>query len=158
MADTDPAHDRERSLSWAQPGEYSRSLSGREKMNVEGACHCGRIRFEAEVDPDRVRICHCTDCQTLSGTAFRVSAPCPQASFRLLAGQPKIYEKTAESGARRIQAFCAECGTQLYATAATGSDRTFNIRVGTLKQRAQLEPKGQIWCRSRLPCEAMERQ
>jgi len=35
-------------------------------MHVEGNCHCGQIKFRAEVDPDQVEICHCTDCQTLS--------------------------------------------------------------------------------------------
>ena len=36
-------------------------------MHIEGGCHCGYITYEAEVDPDAVRICHCTDCQTLTG-------------------------------------------------------------------------------------------
>jgi hypothetical protein len=40
-------------------------------MHIDGACHCGKITYEAEVDPEAVGICHCTDCQTLSGTAFR---------------------------------------------------------------------------------------
>ena len=31
-------------------------------MKVDGACHCGSIRYEAEVDPAKVIICHCTDC------------------------------------------------------------------------------------------------
>ena len=44
-------------------------------MKVDGACHCGRITFEAEIDPERVRICHCSDCQVLSGSAFRITAP-----------------------------------------------------------------------------------
>lgn len=35
-------------------------------MKVEGSCHCGQITFEAQIDPEAVRICHCTDCQTLS--------------------------------------------------------------------------------------------
>jgi len=60
-------------------------------MKVEGSCHCGAIRFEAEIDPGKVRVCHCTDCQQLSGTAFRVVAPCPEQQFRLLQGTPKIY-------------------------------------------------------------------
>lgn len=119
-------------------------------MKVEGACHCGRITFEAEIDPDRVRICHCADCQTLSGSAFRVSAPTAEANFRLLSGTPKIYVKTAESGAPRAQAFCSECGTQIYATSPAGEDRILGIRVGTLRQRATLTPRGQLWCRSRL--------
>jgi hypothetical protein len=121
-------------------------------MKVDGACHCRRIRFEADIDPDRVRICHCTDCQTLSGSAFRIVAPTDEASFRLLAGTPKIYlKRTSESGAPRVQAFCPECGTSIYATSVGGESRTFGIRVGTLTQRAHLVPKRQFWCRSQLP-------
>ena len=120
-------------------------------MKVEGGCHCGRITFEAEIDPERVRVCHCADCQTLSGSAFRVSAPTAEANFRLLSGTPKVYVKTAESGAPRAQAFCADCGTQIYATSPTGENRLLGIRVGTLRQRAELVPHGQLWCRSRMP-------
>lgn len=35
-------------------------------MKVDGGCHCGRIAYEAEIDPAGVLVCHCTDCQTLS--------------------------------------------------------------------------------------------
>ena len=133
-------------------------------MRVDGACHCGRIAFEAEVDPDRVRVCHCTDCQTLSASAFRVVAPVNESEFRLTAGTPKLYVKTADSGAQRIQAFCGDCGSAIYATSKDGSPRTFGIRVGVLRQRAELPPKRQFWCRSKvpwlpvLPGEAHERQ
>ena len=44
-------------------------------MKVDGACHCGAITVEGEIDPERVTICHCTDCQTSTGSAFRVSVP-----------------------------------------------------------------------------------
>jgi hypothetical protein len=121
-------------------------------MKVDGSCHCRRIRFEAEIDPDRVRICHCTDCQSLSGSAFRIVAPTDEASFRLLEGTPKLYlKRTSESGAPRVQAFCSECGTSIYATSVGGEARTFGIRVGTLTQREHLVPKRQFWCRSQLP-------
>ncbi len=120
-------------------------------MKVDGACHCGRITFEAEIDPDRIRICHCTDCQTLSGSAFRMTAPVSEADFRLVGGKPKEYVKTAQSGSPRIQAFCGDCGSPIYATSATGDNRTFGIRVGALGQRAELSPGRQFWCDSRLP-------
>jgi hypothetical protein len=120
-------------------------------MRIDGACHCGAIKFEADVDPDRVRICHCSDCQKLSGSSFRVVAPCSEKDFHLLQGQPKIYVKVAESGARRVQAFCGDCGSPLYATSEGGSDRTFGIRVGVVTQREALVPKRQFWHRSALP-------
>ena len=42
-------------------------------MRVDGACHCGAVRFAAEADAGQVSVCHCTDCQSLTGTAFRTS-------------------------------------------------------------------------------------
>ncbi|MEM9305415.1 MAG: GFA family protein [Pseudomonadota bacterium] len=120
-------------------------------MHVDGQCHCGALRFEAEVDAEQVKICHCTDCQILSGTAFRTVAPASEDRFRMLAGTPKIYLKTAESGRPREQAFCRDCGTQIYATSVGPAPRLINIRVGTLRQRAELTPKHQIWCRSSAP-------
>ena len=72
-------------------------------MKIDGACHCGYIRIEAEADPEKTTICHCTDCQTGTGSAFRVSVPVSGASFKM-SGQPASYRKTtAESGNPRLQ-------------------------------------------------------
>ena len=35
-------------------------------MKIDGACHCGEIRYEADVDPEKVALCNRTDCQWLS--------------------------------------------------------------------------------------------
>jgi hypothetical protein len=117
-------------------------------MKINGGCHCGAIRFEAEADPNTAAICHCTDCQTLSGTAFRTVIPVNEDSFKLLQGTPKEYVKTAESGNKRIQAFCGDCGTPFYATSISDGPRTFNLRLGCVQQRDEFEPKVQIWARS----------
>ena len=44
-------------------------------MKIDGQCSCGAIKIEGEADPERTQICHCTDCQTSTGTAFRISIP-----------------------------------------------------------------------------------
>ena len=118
-------------------------------MKVEGACHCGSIRYEAEVDPARVTICHCTDCQQLTGCASRVTVRALRKDFVLLAGSPRTYVKTAESGAARAQVFCPDCGSPLY-THAVGDTATYGLRVGCIAQRRQLVPRKQLWCRSAL--------
>ncbi len=118
-------------------------------MNITGGCHCGAITYEAEVDPGSVSVCHCTDCQTLSGSAFRVVVPAKREEFKL-SGEPKIYLKTGESGRKRVQAFCATCGTPIYSS-DVANPQMFNIRVGTVRERADLPPGLQIWCRSALP-------
>jgi hypothetical protein len=119
-------------------------------MHITGACHCGKIRYEAEVDPGHTSICHCTDCQVLTGTVFRVSVRTQLGTFRLTAGVPRIYTKTADSGALREQAFCEHCGTPIYATSPGPEPRAYNLRVGAIREREQLRPTVQIWTRSRV--------
>jgi hypothetical protein len=117
-------------------------------MKIDGGCHCGYITYEAEADPERTSICHCDDCQTLSGTVFRTSIRATDGTFKILSGEPTVYVKTAESGSKRAQAFCPRCGSPIYAAPAGDGPKTYNIRVGTTRQRDQLVPKVAIWCRS----------
>ena len=118
-------------------------------MKIDGSCHCGNIEFEAEVDEHSIVVCHCTDCQTLSGSAFRVVVPAATSSFHMRGGSPRHYVKTAESGARRVQAFCPDCGTPIYSCAEPEPTHFF-LRIGAIRQRAALRPAVQIWHRSAL--------
>lgn len=119
-------------------------------MKIDGSCHCGKVSYEADVDPEKVSICHCTDCQQLTGTAFRVTAFSADRDFKL-SGEPKIYiKKTADSGNWRAHAFCPDCGSHLYVTSVDDGPKTYGIRVGTVRQRADLPPKRQLWHRSAL--------
>ena len=119
-------------------------------MKVDGHCHCGEIAYEAHVDPARSAICNCTDCQTFSGSPWRASVPSKASDFRLLRGTPRTYVKTADSGVKRLQAFCGACGSAIYATTVE-NQTIFNLRLGALKQGADLPPKRQIWMASALP-------
>ena len=120
-------------------------------MDVKGSCHCGAVQFEATIDPKRVGICHCTDCQVFASAPFRTSALVAGETFRLVKGEPALYRKTAESGNQRNLAFCDRCGTHLYAAAAEDGPAFYSVRVGVLAERASIEPAGQLWCRSELP-------
>jgi hypothetical protein len=94
-------------------------------MKVTGGCHCGHITYEAEVDP---------------GTSV------------LKSGTPKLYLKTAESGKKRVHAFCPDCGAPIYATSPEPNQPVYGLRFGGIDQRAQLAPPArQQWCRSALP-------
>jgi len=118
-------------------------------MRIDGSCHCGAITIEGEADPENVAICHCTDCQTGTGSAFRISIPVPGASFKMT-GQPTTYLKTtADSGRPRVQAFCGKCGAPIYSTTqGEGVQPSYTVRVGILRQRDQLPPRRQQWFRS----------
>ena len=120
-------------------------------MNIDGACHCGQIQYRAKIDPEDVLICHCTDCQTLSGSAYRTVAPAKEGSFQLVTGKLKTYEKKANDGSIRIQSFCPDCGTPIYSCPPVGATGILGIRVGSVTQRDQLIPRHQIWLRSSQP-------
>ena len=120
-------------------------------MKIDGACHCGNIAFEAEVDPGTVRICHCTDCQTMSGSLFRANIQADGASFRRRARHAEDLTSrrlTAATSARRRSVRIAEqgCGRRRLT-----NPTSYGLRVGVIAQRAAFKPTHQIWCQSELP-------
>ena len=119
-------------------------------MVVDGECLCGYLRWTAVVDEVSTETCNCTDCQVLSGSAFRVNVPVVNGEFRFLTGTPSTYVKTAASGNRRELAFCPTCGTSVFSRPEGGRDGYFGLRVGSLRQKSQLVPQMQTWRRSAL--------
>jgi hypothetical protein len=120
-------------------------------MRIDGGCHCGAVFYEAEIDPELVSICHCTDCQTLTGSAYRVTVLTRRDSIRMTGEAPKIYVKTGENGRKRLQYFCPHCGSPLFTTGEGADAETWGIRWGSIRQRRELAPRRQIWCRSAAP-------
>jgi hypothetical protein len=118
-------------------------------VKVSGSCHCGFVAIEAEIDPAAASICHCTDCQKLSGSPYRASVRAEAGQFRIVAGQPATYIKTAASGNRRAQGFCPKCGSPIFSTAME-QPAPHMLRIGILDQRAQIAPRRRIWCESEL--------
>src|SRR6478609_3983255 len=74
-------------------------------MEVQGHCLCGDLRYEATVVPETSHICNCTDCQTISGSAFRLTVFVTDCSFKFTAGKAATYIKIADSGRRRELGF-----------------------------------------------------
>lgn len=118
-------------------------------MQVDGTCHCGEIAWEAEIDPEAIIVCHCTDCQVLGGGAFRWGTLIAKEAFTLRRGEPKLYRKTAASGALRDLAFCGTCGTSLYGTQADHST-TLSLRLSSARQAGELRPSMQMWTQSKI--------
>jgi hypothetical protein len=120
-------------------------------VKVDGSCLCGAIAYEAVIDPDRCVICHCTNCQINSGTGFGWVVHVQDRNFTLKKGALKVYETNADSGRRRLLSFCGDCGTRIHAQTPEEPDSFFGLRAGTIRQRAQLRPRQQVWCGSAMP-------
>jgi hypothetical protein len=120
-------------------------------MKVDGSCHCGAITYSAEIDPSKVTLCHCNDCQITAGSAFTFNVPTTDAKVTFTKGEPAFYmKKTAASGRTRAHAFCAACATRIYSGAVDPAPPQISLRAGPLKQRRELTPKRQIWCSAAL--------
>jgi hypothetical protein len=124
-------------------------------MNCGGKCDENRRALplwlrdvEAEADPETTTVCNCTDCQTMSGAPLRAIIVTRPGTFLLLSGKPTEYRKTANSGNVRPQGFCPHCGTALYSTSVSDEPKTYNVRVGSLRQRNELRPRQQVFARS----------
>jgi hypothetical protein len=108
-------------------------------MKIDGRCLCGHIRYEAEIDPAAVIICHCTDCQINSATAFRYGVLVKVADFRLISGELRRYIKTNDSGRQRALSFCPECGTSIHG-GDVSDPQQLSLRLGG--------PRSAGWTRS----------
>ena len=72
----------------------------------QGSCHCGAVRFEADLDlATGASRCNCTVCQKLG----LVGKHCKPDQLRVLAGEASlgVYEWGARIGKRY---FCTTCG------------------------------------------------
>ena len=90
---------------------------------LQGGCACGAIRFEIEPKTLFAYNCHCRACQQFTGSAYMSASMIPAENFKLLAGEPKAYTVTADSGGQITRHFCGTCSSPLYASFTRMPDR-----------------------------------
>jgi hypothetical protein len=80
-------------------------------MNAHaGGCHCGAVRFEAQL-PARVeaQACNCSMCEKLGFIHIIV----PQSRFRITSGEDAITTYTFNTGVAK-HTFCSVCGVKAF--------------------------------------------
>ena len=119
-------------------------------MAIEGGCRCGRVRYRVALDAlPRVYACHCTDCQTWSGSAFSLQFLLPEDRLEVT-GEPALFELTSPDGSRTSrQRACPVCFTRVYNT-NTRRPGLAGVRAGTLDDSEKLAIVLHIWTRRKL--------
>lgn len=118
------------------------------RFPVEGGCQCGQLRYRLKARPIMFYLCHCSECQRHTSSAFGESLRCHSADVDMR-GDTRSVTRIAESGRRREGRFCPDCGVRVW-HGSQGLD-VGNIKAGTLDDTSWLVPAGHIWTRSRQP-------
>ncbi|MDX1489342.1 MAG: GFA family protein [Acidiferrobacterales bacterium] len=113
-----------------------------------GGCQCGDIRYEVLGTPRKLVVCHCTDCQRQSGSAFGMTLVVDEADFRLTRGEPKSFASKSDAGRAKLGVFCPRCGTRIYHKPEWRRG-TVSVKPGTLDDTSWLKPDMHLWIRSK---------
>jgi hypothetical protein len=96
------------------------------------------VTFAVEGEPERVGICHCTDCRQESGSAFAFFGIWAASAFTC-AGATKAYAE---------RSFCPACGSRLFSL----NDGEAEIKLGSLRSvPTSLKPSYELWTKRREP-------
>lgn len=60
------------------------------RLPLSGQCRCGEVRVEVTAEPLMTAACHCTGCQSMSSSAFSLTAMIPSSGFKVTQGEPVI--------------------------------------------------------------------
>ncbi len=94
------------------------------QLPFSGQCRCGKVRIEVSAAPIMTAACHCTGCQTMSSSAFSLTAMIPSSGFKVTEGKPVIG---GLHGPQQHHYFCAYCMTWMF-TRIEGVDAFVNVR------------------------------
>jgi hypothetical protein len=115
-----------------------------------GRCQCGEIRYESVGDVVALYVCHCSECQKQSASAFGMSLEVPSAGLRVTRGTPKFWGRGTDTGKRIRCAFCPNCGSRLWHESA-GPAETLTIKAGSLDEPVDISTAIHIWTCRALP-------
>ena len=119
---------------------------------MDGKCFCGAIRYRLDARPSDSYLCHCRDCQQLSGSAFHALSIVRKSDFHVIRGTPKTFEHKTQDGSTLARSFCPDCGTPLFNLSSRFDDIVM-FTTTTLDKPQDCTPSFQIWMTSTLPWE-----
>tara|TARA_B110000503_G_scaffold32101_2_gene52078 strand:+ start:14152 stop:14559 length:408 start_codon:yes stop_codon:yes gene_type:complete len=99
-------------------------------MKFTGGCYCKKIRYEVDGEPLMKGLCHCRECQYISGGGANVAMAVPSSTFCYTAGEPKSFSR-ADLDSPVKREFCADCGTSLTSQPPSMPDMVI-LKVGTM--------------------------
>jgi len=114
-----------------------------------GGCECKSVRYQFKGEPLTCYACHCTDCQTSSGSAFGLSMIVNDKDVEVTEGE--ISVNTIDTNGIKVQKhYCAQCGTSFWFS-ADEYPNIMALKPGTFDDTSWFEPIAHLWVRSAQP-------
>ena len=115
----------------------------------QGGCQCKQVRFQFCGEVLTCYACHCTECQTSSGSAFTLSMILHRKDIEIIQGKVAI-NKFNHNGVIVERHYCDNCGTAFW----YGSDEYPEVvafKPGTFDDTKWFKPIAHLWLRSAQP-------
>ena len=116
-------------------------------LPCEGGCLCGEVRYRLTDDPVTCYACHCTDCQTATGSAFGLTMICQAAHLVSIGVAPEGVEIELPDGRSKRANRCARCLVNVWG-APRALPHVLSLHPGTLDDVSWATPIGHMWTRS----------
>ena len=122
-----------------------------DRMELDGGCTCGAVRYRMTDAQLFVHCCHCRWCQRETGSAFALNAMIEADRVQLLRGAPEVVVTPSASGKGQRISRCPQCRIALWSNYAGAGDAVRFVRVGTLDTPDRCPPDIHIFTASRQP-------
>jgi hypothetical protein len=124
------------------------------KPMIHARCGCGGITLSLPGPSRLVVACHCIDCQRRGGAPFGLGAFYP-ADAVAVSGIPKVYSRSAASGATVSNYFCPDCGSTVF-WKSTNLPAMIGVAVGAVADPGFPVPVRSVFERSKHAWVAIE--
>jgi hypothetical protein len=118
---------------------------------ITGGCPCGTTRFSLLATPLFVHVCHCTDCQQLTGSAFVRNVIIETSAIDVTDGSVEQCRASTTSGRIIKTHICADCEADLWRHYPGTGQRIAYVRTSMLDRPELFPPQAHIYTRSALP-------
>jgi len=117
-------------------------------VKITGSCLCGKVSFENEDSFEQFHLCHCIQCQKMTGSAHASNLFTTPDNIKWITGI-KLIKRFDVPGRSISNAFCTECGGAVPYISGTG--KALIVPAGCLDSLPDIEVQDNIFCSEKAP-------
>ena len=114
---------------------------------INGSCLCGQVTFQMDDDFRTYNLCHCSQCQKISGSAHMSNLFTRPQNIEWLSGQDHIVRYDVPGRQIRSE-FCDKCGSPV--PYITHSEQNLIVPAGALESAPSMSPEQVIFWHERM--------